>query len=176
MKPKIIHTSRKSAIWIVSLLTAIAFIALFVLQTRYFQEVYNMSKGQFDASVKHSLYQAARKMELDETQIKLEKIILSAHDSTDTHSDIDQIKELAPSLELAGVVVTKVDARKNYFKQTMETLRSTEGIRVYENVIHLDSSVEWAQDNSKPVGSYKKSSRSASEYGLLAEEILKSFG
>ncbi len=89
---------------------------------------------------------------------------------------IGQMKELAPSLELAGVVVTKVDARKNYFKQTMETLRSTEGIRVYENVIHLDSSVEWAQDNSKPVGSYKKSSRSASEYGLLAEEILKSFG
>ena len=89
-----IHTSRKSAIWIVSLLTAFAFIALFFLQARYFQEVYNMSKGQFDASVKHSLYQAARKMELDETQIKLEKIILSSHDSIDTHSDIDQIREL----------------------------------------------------------------------------------
>ena len=87
---------------------------------------------------------------------------------------IGQVKELAPSLELAGVVVTKVDERKNYFKQTIETLRSTEGIRVFDHVIHLDSSVEWAQDNSKPVGSYKKSSRSAVEYGLLADEILKS--
>ena len=86
---------------------------------------------------------------------------------------IGQMKELAPSLELAGVVVTKVDARKNYFKQTMETLRSTERIRVYENVIHLDSSVEWAQDNSKPIGVYKKSSRSAGEYGALADEIIK---
>ena len=86
---------------------------------------------------------------------------------------IGQVKELAPLLELAGVVVTKVDARKNYFKQTIETLRSTEGIRVFDQVIHLDSSVEWAQDNSKPVGSYKKSSRSAVEYGLLADEILK---
>ncbi len=86
---------------------------------------------------------------------------------------IGQVKELAPSLELLGVVVTKVDARKNYFKQTMETLKTTTGINVFENVIHLDSSVEWAQDNSKPVGSYKKSSRSALEYKALAEEILK---
>ncbi|MBQ8726385.1 MAG: ParA family protein [Clostridia bacterium] len=85
---------------------------------------------------------------------------------------INQVKELSPSLDLLGVVVTKVDARKNYFKQTMETLKETEGITVFENVIHLDSSVEWAQDNSKPVGSYKKSSRSALEYKALADEIL----
>lgn len=86
---------------------------------------------------------------------------------------IGQVKELAVGLELLGVVVTKVDARKNYFKQTMQTLKETEGINVFESVIHLDSSVEWAQDNSKPVGSYKKSSRSALEYKALAEEILK---
>ena len=86
---------------------------------------------------------------------------------------IGQVKELSPSLDLLGVVVTKVDARKNYFKQTMETLKETEGINVFENVIHLDSSVEWAQDNSKPVGSYKKSSRSALEYKALADEIMK---
>ena len=86
---------------------------------------------------------------------------------------IGQVKELSPSLDLLGVVVTKVDARKNYFKQTMETLKETEGITVFENIIHLDSSVEWAQDNSKPVGSYKKSSRSALEYKALADEIMK---
>ncbi|MBE5742015.1 MAG: ParA family protein [Clostridiales bacterium] len=88
---------------------------------------------------------------------------------------IGQVQEIAPSLELLGVVVTKVDARKNYFKQTMETLKTTEGINVFESVIHLDSSVEWAQDNSQPVGSYKKSSRSALEYKALAEEILNAF-
>ncbi|MBR2337095.1 MAG: ParA family protein [Clostridia bacterium] len=86
---------------------------------------------------------------------------------------IGQVQELSPTLELLGVAVTKVDARKNYFKQTMETLRETEGIRVFDSVIHLDSSVEWAQDNSKPVGSYKKSSRRALEYKALADEILE---
>ena len=69
--------------------------------------------------------------------------------------------------------MTKVDSRKNYFKQTMETLRNTDGIDVFDSVIHLDSSVEWAQDNSKPIGVYKKSSRSAGEYGALADEIIK---
>ncbi len=85
---------------------------------------------------------------------------------------VAQVKEISPNLELAGIVVTKVDSRKNYFKQTMETLRETKGINVFENVIHLDSSVEWAQDNSKPVGAFKRSSRSANEYGALADELL----
>ena len=86
---------------------------------------------------------------------------------------ISQVRQLNEDLALAGVLVTKVDGRKNYFKQTMETLKTLEDIRVFENYIHLDSSVEWAQDNSEPVGSYKKTSRSATEYGSLAEEILK---
>ncbi len=84
---------------------------------------------------------------------------------------IESVKEINSSLELLGVVVTKVDGRRNYFKQTMETLKTTEGIKVFETYIHTDSSVEWAQDNSKPVGSYKKSSRSATEYFALAGEI-----
>ena len=86
---------------------------------------------------------------------------------------VAQVKEISPALSLAGVVVTKVDTRKNYVKQTLETLKSTEGIPVFDNIIHIDSSVEWAQDNSKPVGAFRKSTRSATEYGLLADELLE---
>ena len=86
---------------------------------------------------------------------------------------VGQVKEISPSLELAGIVVTKVDSRKNYFKQTMETLRDTKGINVFDTVIHLDSSVEWAQDNSKPVGAFKRSARSTTEYGALADELIE---
>ncbi len=86
---------------------------------------------------------------------------------------VAQVKEISPALSLAGVVVTKVDTRKNYVKQTLETLKSTEGISVFDNIIHIDSSVEWAQDNSKPVGAFRKSTRSAMEYGLLADELLE---
>ena len=36
----------------------------------------------------------------------------------------------------------------------------------------MDSSVEWAQDNSKPVSVYKKSARSALEFKELAREVI----
>ena len=86
---------------------------------------------------------------------------------------LNEVKQIAPDLEAAGIVVTKVDTRKNYFKQTMETLHELEEIYVFDTFIRVDSSVEWAQDNSAPVVEYKKSSRSAKEYTELTEEVMK---
>ena len=85
---------------------------------------------------------------------------------------LNEVKQISPELEVAGIAVTKVDTRKNYFKQTMETLHQLESIYVFEHVIRVDSSVEWSQDNSVPVVEYKKSSRSAKEYIALAEEVM----
>ena len=42
---------------------------------------------------------------------------------------------------------------------------------VFKNYIRVDSSIEWAQDNSKPVVAFKKSSRSAKEYMELTKEV-----
>lgn len=86
---------------------------------------------------------------------------------------LNEVKQIAPDLQVAGIAVTKVDTRKNYFKQTMETLHELEEIYVFDSFIRVDSSVEWAQDNSAPVVEYKKSSRSAKEYAELAEEVMK---
>ena len=86
---------------------------------------------------------------------------------------LNEVKQIAPDLQVAGIAVTKVDTRKNYFKQTMETLHELEEIYVFDSFIRVDSSVEWAQDNSAPVVEYKKSSRSAKEYTELAEEVMK---
>ena len=83
----------------------------------------------------------------------------------------NEVREINPTLSLAGIAVTKVDERKNYFKQTRETLSELEDIHVFESYIRVDSSIEWSQDNSKPVIAYKKSSRSASEYIALAKEV-----
>ena len=86
---------------------------------------------------------------------------------------LNEVKQIAPDLQVAGIEVTKVDTRKNYFKQTMETLHELEEIYVFDSFVRVDSSVEWAQDNSAPVVEYKKSSRSAKEYAELAEEVMK---
>lgn len=74
--------------------------------------------------------------------------------------------------EVMGVLITKVDERKNYYRQTREILGSYENIRVFDSFIHVDSSIEWAQDASKPVAIYKKTARSAVEFKKLAEEVV----
>ncbi len=88
---------------------------------------------------------------------------------------LSAVREISPELKLMGIAVTKVDTRKNYFKQTMETLTELEDVNVFKTFIRVDSSIEWAQDNSVPVVAYKKSSRSAKEYMELAKEI-ESYG
>lgn len=70
-----------------------------------------------------------------------------------------------------GVVITKLDARKNYGKQTLDVLHEYQEVTVFDTVIRVDSEIEWAQDNSKPVMVHKKSARSAGEYLELAKEV-----
>lgn len=88
---------------------------------------------------------------------------------------IEQVKQIAPSLEVMGIVVTKVDTRKSYFKQTFESLCGLDGVHVFETYIRVDSTVEWSQDNNVPIMAYRRSSRSAQEYMALTEEIYKYF-
>lgn len=86
---------------------------------------------------------------------------------------LEDIRQLNEELELLGVAVTKVDGRRAYDRQTIEALKQTEGVHVFEHVIRIDSEVGWAQDDSKPVLVHKKSSRSAGEYMELTKEIEK---
>lgn len=85
---------------------------------------------------------------------------------------IEQVKQMTPNLEVMGIVVTKVDTRKSYFKQTFESLRELKDIHVFDTYIRVDSTVEWSQDNNVPIMAYRKSSRSAQEYMMLTEEIV----
>lgn len=84
---------------------------------------------------------------------------------------LQAIGEMAPGLSLLGIALTKVNERKNYFKQTLETLHELEDAHVFQTYIRIDSTIEWAQEHSKPVSVYKKSARAALEYHELAKEI-----
>lgn len=74
--------------------------------------------------------------------------------------------------QIMGVLITKVDERKNYYRQTREVLSDYGNIHVFDTFIHVDSSIEWAQDASVPVAVYKKQTRSAKEFGKLAKEVM----
>jgi chromosome partitioning protein len=84
---------------------------------------------------------------------------------------LDNVKKVAPGLTFLGVVITKLDVRKNYGRQTLEALKEFEEVTVFDTVIRVDSEIEWAQDNSEPVMVHKKGARSAGEYMELAKEV-----
>ena len=84
---------------------------------------------------------------------------------------LEEVRQISPNLEIGGILITKVDTRKNYFKQTLETLNQLDGIKVFDTFIRVDSGIEWSQDNNTPIGAYKRSSRSAKEYMELAKEV-----
>lgn len=85
----------------------------------------------------------------------------------------NQVQKINPKLEILGIAVTKADERKKYFKQTLQTLKELDGVTLFENYIRVDSAVEWAQDSSRPVVEFKKTSRSAVEYTKLTKEIMQ---
>ena len=85
---------------------------------------------------------------------------------------INEISEIAPDLEILGILVTKVSERRNYFKQTMETLKES-GNRVFESYVRTDVNIEKAQDESKPVMVFSPRSRSSMEFYNLAAEVDK---
>lgn len=85
----------------------------------------------------------------------------------------EQVRTIRPEISLLGIAVTKADERKNYFKQTLATLRELEDVHLFDQYIRVDSAVEWAQDNSAPVLAFRRTSRSAKEYAELTKEILE---
>lgn len=64
---------KKSAIWIISTIMGLSFLVLLFLQLKYFQEMADMKKEQFDESVNRALNQASRNLEYNETWRYLQK-------------------------------------------------------------------------------------------------------
>ncbi len=84
----------------------------------------------------------------------------------------EKVQKIAPDLSVMGIVVTKANERKNYFKQAREILGELDNVRLFESYIRIDSTIEWSQENSQPVMAYKKTSRAAQEYLTLAKEVM----
>ena len=77
---------KKSTIWMIAIAMGTSFLALLYLQMRYLEQVIHMRQEQFDTSVTRSLYQAARNLELRETQAALlQAVPATAADSTEAH-------------------------------------------------------------------------------------------
>ena len=83
---------------------------------------------------------------------------------------LDSLEDISDA-EVLGILISRLDERKSYGRQTREILTGREGIPVFESVIHVDASVGWSQDVAKPIREYKKRARSAEEFRKLAQEV-----
>lgn len=59
---------KKSTIWILTIVMAIAFFGLIYLQISYFRTTIKLRSSQFNEAVSRSLYQVSKNLELDQTQ------------------------------------------------------------------------------------------------------------
>lgn len=138
---------KKISIWLISLIMGTSFLVLFYLQVNYFNEVYMMRKEVFEESVRRSLFQASRMIELDETQTKLEKTILSQQDSL-MHSSprvIEKISSLPmhkyATTQLVKFTEAEKEQRKKFFRDSIQQFLHRQGLMdaVVSRVLYVPS-------------------------------------
>lgn len=94
---------KKSTIWAIASVMGISFLSLLYLQTRYLQEVIDIRREQIEAVVTRSMAQAARDIEIDETQERLRKQSEIPEDSTQAKSLDDVEKKFANFHTSSGI-------------------------------------------------------------------------
>ena len=123
---------KKRTVFILGLIMGFSFLALLALQLMYLEEMVSMRRKQFDESVKRSLYNAAHKLELNETMAYLEKdmsdIEKTAQKSKQgigvvTHQYNYKNDGLVSSFELRTIVVPKRPKQNNNITDASRSLQ-----------------------------------------------------
>ena len=111
-----------------------SFLALLALELMYLEEMVSMRRRQFDESVKRSLYNAAHKLELDETKAYLEKDFAQAEKTMQkskkgvgvvTHQYNIQSDGLVSSFEMRTIVVPKRPKQNKNITEASRSLQET---------------------------------------------------
>lgn len=106
----------------------VSFLTLLFLQTKYFEEVLNMRKEQFDESVARSLYQTARNLELNETKQGLEEQFKHSG-KHDEDADTLQSSKLPSSFEERTHTVIPANVPKGLFLDNLNSGSVDESLR-----------------------------------------------
>ncbi len=87
---------------------------------------------------------------------------------------VDRVrKNLNPSLEMLGVVLTMYDSRNNLSEQVAADVRGFMGDKVYDTMIPRNVRVSEAPSHGKPVLLYDVNCAGAQAYMHLASEVLR---
>ncbi len=85
-------------------------------------------------------------------------------------------KNINPTLQIEGVLLTMLDSRTNLGLEVVEDIRSYFKERVYETIIPRLVKLSEAPSHGKPIISYEPQSRGAEAYLNLAKEVIERNG
>ena len=89
---------------------------------------------------------------------------------------IKEVKLYNKSLDILGIIETKVDNRESTTMETRELLRDLFASKILDNNIPVDINIKKSQFQGVPVSVFDKNSRSSLSYNYLAQEILDKIG
>ena len=82
-------------------------------------------------------------------------------------------KQLHPQIKLIGFVLTKYDKRKSMNREVLQELETEFGDKVFHTRIRTNIALAKAQEAGLDIFHYDKRSNGASDYQLLAQELLQ---
>lgn len=81
-------------------------------------------------------------------------------------------KKINSSLNIKGVLLTRVDGRTNIAKEFEEELKEVFGNKVFDTLIHQNVKISEAQSEQIPINIYDRKARGTKEYAKLAQELI----
>lgn len=87
---------------------------------------------------------------------------------------VEGIKPYNPGLQVGGIIINRYDARNRLITEAaLEQLHENFNDLLFEQIIRVDSRLQNAQWENRPVLDYSGSARISKEYRALTKEILK---
>ena len=87
---------------------------------------------------------------------------------------VDGIRPYNPKLQVGGIIINRYDARNRLITEAaMDQLRESYSDLLFDQIIRVDSRLQNAQWENRPVLDYAGSARISKEYRALTKEILK---
>ena len=137
---------RKSTIWLLAVVMAFAFAGLLFLQVKYVSIILKKSSEQFNETVKRSLHQVSKNLELDETQRYLEEDLKRdesyyLENNQDPQEIAQTITQQKLQIKDANGNILQID-QLHSFSQKFEPLSSLDKKQTSNNIISTSQDLQ----------------------------------
>ena len=137
---------RKSTIWLLAVVMAFAFAVLLFLQVKYVSIILKKSSEQFNETVKRSLHQVSKNLELDETQRYLEEDLKRdesyyLQNNQDPQEIAQTITQQKLQIKDANGNILQID-QLHSFSQKFEPLSSLDKKQTSNNIISTSQDLQ----------------------------------